>query len=977
LEEAAITFLPGWLNLDSLSIIRLAALLLSLVICVYLLQIPRKSLATLFLAGVFVGAFLFNTASFFELAGPYYWQPRNPKTVLVLLFNDIGPSLAMVCLLLFAYHFPRFRRAERREFRIVFALSMALNAGVLGLNVYNHFILQWQFSDARLWDIYWLVFYCSLAIQFLGATALLFRKAARLSRHGSASFLDSILRPKGRDAESARALGAILLLPTVAVVASLAMTYGLLPFSLATYLAWLGLLLFYLGFVVTYLNHSADPLTLQVKLLGVTLVLILSTMGLVALFVGETSAKDYAPPSLPASHSTIRFTLNGLHSYDIRCTVDSFDPDLGRKVDIAYGRPFVAGLDFDFPFFSGRYRTIHVLNGPMIYLGERVRENGWGGYNPQPAIAPLIMNLDPSRGGGVRIKSSPDSMTVTWFRLPELGAENANTIQLVLRADGTIEMSFEDLSPFYGPSIEQQYNYAAASTIGGDPAPGGRPAPFPPRLTGIHPGGTAAPLEPISFTRDLPWSGARPAVIFESHEAGFASYLTSRIGVLAALTVVASLLVLFLIPLLLRASLFTPLRVLSRGMRQVEAGDLDASVRVQSRDEIGSLARSFNRMVESIGRAESSFRVLAEDSRDGIIVFSDDIAVYANRRAAEMTGYATADLTRASFGMLFRSAKLPPYGVQPDAPAEALATTASGTGLPVELVYSRTLWHGREAIAVLIRDITRRKREEEIAQQQQQNLMRMDKLTSLGVLAAGLAHEISVPNQVILSNASVLSNASSQIAGIIEAASPGSEGLLIAGMEAAEFRSRWPEMLTAIVKGSTLIDGIIRNLREFSADSPSQGAALFDVNTTIRAAVDLVATYIRRATDRFSMELQPDLPRTRGSAQGLQQVFMNLILNSCQSLGGRDRAITVCSRPGDSSAALRVIVHDEGTGMAPEILSRVREPFFTTRKAAGGTGLGLYVSQAIVAAHGGTLELSSHPGLGTDAVVTLPAEAPQ
>jgi class 3 adenylate cyclase len=86
-------------------------------------------------------------------------------------------------------------------------------------------------------------------------------------------------------------------------------------------------------------------------------------------------------------------------------------------------------------------------------------------------------------------------------------------------------------------------------------------------------------------------------VIFESFEAGFASYLNARIGVLAALTIVASLLVLFLIPLMLRGSLFTPLRVLSRGMRQVEAGDLDAAIRVQSRDEIGSLARSFNRMV--------------------------------------------------------------------------------------------------------------------------------------------------------------------------------------------------------------------------------------------------------------------------------------------------------------------------------------------------------------------------------------------
>jgi signal transduction histidine kinase len=975
LEEATITLLPGWLNLDSLSIIRLAALLLSFVICMYLLQVPRKSLATLFLAGVFMGAFLFNAASFFEMAGPYYWQPRTLKTVLVFLFDDIGPSLAASFLLLFAYHFPRFRRVERREFRIVFALSIVLNAGVLGLNVYNNFVLQWRFSDIRLWDTYWLVFYCSIAVQFLWAIVLLFRKAARLSGHGSRSFLDRILRPQGRDAESARALGAILLLPTVAVGASLAMTYEILPFSLATYLTWLGFLLFYLGFIVTYLNHSADPLTLQVKLLGVTLVLILSTMGLVALFVGATSASSYPSPSLPAERSTIRFTLNVFRSYDIQRAPDAFDPDLGPEVDLMYGRPRVAELTFDFPFFSARYRTIHVLNGPMIYLGERALENGWGGYNPQPAIAPLIMNLDPSRGGGVHLKSSPDSVTVTWFRLPELGADNVNTVQLVLRADGTIDMSFEELFPACGPSVEQLYNYTAASTTGGNPAPGGRPAPFPPRLTGIHPGGASASLEPISFTGDLPWSGTRPAVIFESYEAGFARYLNDRIGVLAALTIGASLLVLLLIPLLLRASLFTPLRALSRGMQQVEGGDLDAAVRTQSSDEIGSLARLFNRMVESIKRAETSFRALAEDVQDGIIVFSDDTAVYANRRAAEMTGYPVSELTRGGFDTLFRSAGLPPYGVQPDAPAEALAITASGASLPVELVFSRTAWHGRPAIAVLIRDITRRKREEEIVRQQEQTLKRMDKLTSLGVLAAGLAHEISVPNQVILSNASLLSKGSTQIAGIIEAASPGSEGLLIAGMEAAEFRSRWPEMLSAIVKGSSLIAGIIRNLREFSADSPSQGAALFDVNTTIRAAVDLVAAYIRGATDRFSMELRPDLPRTRGSAQGLQQVFINLILNSCQSLGGRDQAITVCSRAGDSNAALRVIVHDEGAGMAPEILSRVREPFFTTRKSAGGTGLGLYVSQAIVAAHGGTLELSSQLGVGTDAVVTLPVEA--
>ena len=967
--------LHGWLNLDSLSIIRLAALLLSLVITVYLFLVPRKTLATLFLAGVFSGAFLFNAATFFEFAGPYYWQPRTLKTILVLLFEDIGPSLAMVFLLFFAYHFPRFRRAERKEFRIVLALSIVLNAGVLGLNVCNHFILQWHFSDYRLWDIYWLTLFSSLAIQFVSAIVLLFRKAVRLSGRGSRFFLDRIVRPRGPDAESARALGAIFLLPMLAVAASLANLAGVLPFTLGTYLSWLGLLLFYLGFVVIYLNHSADPLTLQVKLLGVTLVLILSTMGLAALFVGETSASNYPRLSLLPERSTISFSLNSSRSYDIQRAPDTFDPDLGPKVDIVYGRSYIAGLDFDFPFFSASYRTIHILNGPMIYLGESARENGWGGYNPQPAIAPLIMNLDPSRGGGIHLKSSRDSVTVTWFRLPELGAANVNTVQLVLRADGTIDMSFEELSPSCGPSIEQLYNYTAASTTGARPPPGSRPALFFPRLTGIHPGGTSAPLEPISFTRGLPWFGTRPAVIFESYEAGFARFLNEKIGVLAALTVGASLLLLFLIPLLLRASLFNPLQALSRGMQQVEDGDLHVAVRVQSRDEIGSLARSFNRMVDSIGRAESSFRILAEDAQDGIIVFSDDTAVYANRRAAEMTGYAVPELTQVSFDTLFRSALLPPYGVQPDTPAEALAKTAAGSQLPVELVYSRTLWHGRPAIAVLVRDITKRKREEETAQLQLQNFMRTDKLTSLGVLAAGLAHEISVPNQVILSNATLLSSASRQLAAMLEAAAAGTEGHLIAGLEAAEFRDRLPGMLSAVVKSSALIDAIIRNLRDFSVDAPGPGMALFDVNTAVRNAVDLVGAYIRRATDRFMLELHSGLPRTRGNAQRLEQVFINLIVNACQSLGGRDKAITVRSRPGDTSATLQVIVCDEGAGIPADILPRLREAFFTTRQTSGGTGLGLYVSQAIVTAHGGTLELASKPGFGTEAIVTLPAEA--
>ena len=973
-EEGAITFLPSWLNLDSLSIIRLAALIISLTIAVYLLTLPRKSVATMFLSAIFWGSFLFNAASFFEFAGPFYWQPRTIKNVLVLLVEDIGPALAVLSALLFAYHFPRFRHEERREFRVVLTSAVVLNAAVLGLNLYNFFVLQWRFSDTHLWNTYWLVFYASLLVQMVVAIFLLFRKAGRLSRRGHRSFLSRIVRPQGRDAEAARSLGAILLLPILAAGSALAMTYSFLPFSLATYLTWLGLLLFHFLFVVTYMNYGSDPMTLQVKVLGVVLVVILGTLGLVALFVGENSVADYRHPSPPPAPSSILFTPNALGSYDIERVPDAYDAELGPRLEMVYGRPSVAALEFDFPFFAVGYRTIHILNGPLIYLGERAPENGWGGYNPQPSIAPLIMNLDPTRGGGIHLKSRPDSVTVTWFRLPELNAENRNTIQLVLRADGRITMTLEELSPSSPPSIEQLYNYAAASTTGGNPAPGGTPAPFPPRLTGVHPGGRSVPLRPISFTRDLPWRGAGPAVIFESLEADFARFLGKRIGVLAVLTIVASIAVLLLIPLLLQTTLFAPLRLLAGAMRRVEEGHLDAAVRVRSFDEIGSLARSFNRMVDAMSRAESSFRALAEDARDGIIVFAGGKAVYANRRAADMTARAVSDLTSTQFDTLFRSATLPPYGVYPDAPIEAVLVSAHGALLPVELVYSRTLWQGGPAVATLIRDITQRKREEETAQRQQQRLMRMDKLTSLGVLAASLAHEINVPNQVIQTNASILARGSPEVEAILESSAEATGRFLIAGLEVSEFSRRLPQLLSAIRRSSSLIDGVIQDLRSFSSESPRGEAELLDVNVAVRDAVDLVATYVKRSTDRFSMDLQPGLPRVRGSATRLEQVFINLILNSCQSLANRDQAVTVSSRIGATTSTLCVIVHDEGAGIPPEILPRVREQFFTTREDRGGVGLGLFVSQEIIAAHRGTLELSSRPGVGTDAIVTLPAE---
>ncbi|HEY5512648.1 MAG TPA: HAMP domain-containing sensor histidine kinase, partial [Geomonas sp.] len=114
------------------------------------------------------------------------------------------------------------------------------------------------------------------------------------------------------------------------------------------------------------------------------------------------------------------------------------------------------------------------------------------------------------------------------------------------------------------------------------------------------------------------------------------------------------------------------------------------------------------------------------------------------------------------------------------------------------------------------------------------------------------------------------------------------------------------------------------------------------------------------------------IPLIRGSAQRIEQVVVNLVMNACQALPGPDRAIELATFvvPGENAVVLEV--RDQGTGISPEHMPHLSDPFFTTKRESGGTGLGLSVSQGIVKEHGGSLTFSSAPGAGTTARLTLP-----
>jgi polar amino acid transport system substrate-binding protein len=173
-------------------------------------------------------------------------------------------------------------------------------------------------------------------------------------------------------------------------------------------------------------------------------------------------------------------------------------------------------------------------------------------------------------------------------------------------------------------------------------------------------------------------------------------------------------------------------------------------------------------------------------------------------------------------------------------------------------------------------------------------------------------------------------------------------------------------------EGANRIKRIVEELKDFARQDSSAATEAVDLNGIVQAAVRLVDSSLRSATSRFEARYGNDLPLIQGNAQRIEQVAVNLILNACQALpdpGCRISLETFHDREADT-VVLRLT--DEGTGIAPEHIPHLTDPFFTTKRESGGTGLGLSVSATIVKEHGGSLEFASEPGSGTIVTLTLP-----
>ncbi len=270
------------------------------------------------------------------------------------------------------------------------------------------------------------------------------------------------------------------------------------------------------------------------------------------------------------------------------------------------------------------------------------------------------------------------------------------------------------------------------------------------------------------------------------------------------------------------------------------------------------------------------------------------------------------------------------------------------------------------------RDITAKVRMEEEARLIQSRLIQANKMTSLGTIVSGVAHEVNNPNSYILTNAQIFNEIWKDSVEILKEHYRDNKELTLGGIPFSELLDVAPKLISGINDGAVRIKKIVDSLKNFSRADRSDLSSKVNVNKVVMSARSILDNHIVKHADKFFVNCDDSIPPVKGSAQQLEQVIINLIMNALQSLPEKESGIWISTSYNKKSRIVSIKVKDEGRGMSDEILDRVMEPFFTTKLNMGGTGLGLSISYTIIKDHKGSLLFKSKEGKGTVVTIKLP-----
>jgi two-component system NtrC family sensor kinase len=231
-------------------------------------------------------------------------------------------------------------------------------------------------------------------------------------------------------------------------------------------------------------------------------------------------------------------------------------------------------------------------------------------------------------------------------------------------------------------------------------------------------------------------------------------------------------------------------------------------------------------------------------------------------------------------------------------------------------------------------------------QQVQDQLIHAGKMAALGELAAGVAHEINNPLTGVLTFSSLM-------------------------LRKVDESHPWKKDLDNIVQQTTRCRNIVRGLLDFARQRKPDKKE-WDIHVLLENTINLVEKQAPFQNIKIVKQFKTDIPMLFVDGDQIQQVFMNIVLNAADAMGGNGGTLTIKTDFKDGMAQISFI--DTGCGMTKEHLSKVFAPFFTTKETGKGTGLGLAISYGIIQSHSGDIEVESEVGKGSTFRIRLPIE---
>lgn len=362
-----------------------------------------------------------------------------------------------------------------------------------------------------------------------------------------------------------------------------------------------------------------------------------------------------------------------------------------------------------------------------------------------------------------------------------------------------------------------------------------------------------------------------------------------------------------------------PVQQLAQAAEHVAKGNLEVSLKVASRDEIGHLAESFNQMTQALREAKAKMQQQADELQAQQVI---------------------------------------------------LQTT------------NRELHEKSEHLSRQNAEIERKNRDLERTMQQLQRtqslLVQAEKMASLGQLTAGIAHEINNPVNFVSSNVKPLRRDVEEVLSIMAKYDDTIAGNHLQERfdEVAKLKrdldfpfvlEEIGNLLKGIEDGAQRTFEIVKGLRNFSR-LDEEGKKLADINQGLDSTLLMLRHQLKNRID--VIKEFGDLPQILCYPGKLNQVFMNILSNACQAIDGPGKIFVTTSY---ADEVVKVSIRDTGRGMSEEIKQHIFEPFFTTKEVGEGTGLGLSITFGIIQDHDGNIEVHSEPGEGSEFVITLPA----